>query len=104
MSAPSSTKAISQGAASMQSRVRTYAASAIAVFLVACGAKPPPAAPAPEVTVARVVERQVRDWDELTGRFQAPEVVEIRPRVSGYIDKVEFIEGKSVHAGDVLFG
>jgi RND family efflux transporter MFP subunit len=79
------------------------AASALVVFLVACGSKPPPVAPAPDVTVARVIERQVRDWDEFTGRFQAPEVVEIRPRVSGYIDKVEFGEGKPVHAGDVLF-
>ena len=83
-------------------RIRN-AASTIMVLLVACGAKPPPVAPAPEVTVARVIERQVRDWDEFTGRFQAPEVVEIRPRVSGYIDKVEFAEGKPVHAGDVLF-
>jgi RND family efflux transporter MFP subunit len=87
----------------MRSSVRSCAASAVVVFLVACGAKPPPVAPPPEVTVARVIERQVRDWDEVTGRFQAPEVVEIRPRVSGYIDKVEFAEGKAVHAGDVLF-
>src|SRR6202162_5699426 len=84
-------------------RARLAAASAVVMFLVACGAKPPPVAPAPEVTVARVIERQVRDWDEFTGRFQAPEVVEIRPRVSGYIDKVEFVEGKAVHPGDVLF-
>ncbi len=63
------------------------------------GAAPPP----PEVTVAQVLEKQVKDWDEFSGRLQAVESVEIRPRVSGYIDKVAFIEGTQVKRGDLLF-
>ena len=52
-------------------------------------ATPPP----PQVSVAQVLEKRVKDWDEFTGRLQAVETVEIRPRVSGYIDKVAFTEG-----------
>lgn len=88
----------------MKVKLRAVAtASAVATLLAGCGAKEATPASPPEVTVARVLERQVKDWDEFTGRFQAPESVEIRPRVSGYIDSVEFKEGKQVHAGDVLF-
>ncbi|MGH8230446.1 MAG: efflux RND transporter periplasmic adaptor subunit [Steroidobacteraceae bacterium] len=57
----------------------------------------------PQVSVAQVLERKVKDWDEFTGRFQAVESVEIRPRVSGYIDQVAFKEGGSVKRGDLLF-
>jgi RND family efflux transporter MFP subunit len=60
-------------------------------------------APAPQVSVAQVLEKRVKDWDEFTGRLQAVETVEIRPRVSGYIDKVVFSEGSQVKRGDVLF-
>jgi len=65
----------------------------------AAGQAPPP----PSVSVAQVIERRVTDWDEFTGRFQAIETVEIRPRVSGYIDKVAFKEGGLVKSGDLLF-
>lgn len=60
-------------------------------------------APPPEVNVAQVLQRPVKDWDEFTGRLQAVETVEIRPRVSGYIDLVAFTEGKVVKRGDLLF-
>jgi RND family efflux transporter MFP subunit len=60
-------------------------------------------APPPQVTVAQVLEQRVKDWDEFTGRLQAVETVEIRPRVSGYIDKVAFTEGSQVKRGDLLF-
>src|ERR1700722_4673675 len=63
------------------------------------GAGPPP----PQVSVATVLEKKVKDWDEFTGRFQAVETVEIRPRVSGYIDRVAFKEGGLVKSGDLLF-
>jgi len=62
-------------------------------------AAPPP----PTVSVAPVIERQITEWDEFTGRLDAVQKVEIRPRVSGYIDKVAFTEGKEVRAGDLLF-
>jgi RND family efflux transporter MFP subunit len=74
-------------------------------LLVGCGPSggaaqaPPP----PQVSVAAVVEKRVKDWDEFTGRFQAVETVEIRPRVSGYIDKIAFKEGSLVKQGDLLF-
>ena len=61
------------------------------------------APPPPQVSVAKVVEKRVKDWDEFTGRLQAVETVEIRPRVSGYIDQVAFAEGKLVQKGDLLF-
>src|SRR5450631_3522452 len=60
-------------------------------------------APPPQVSVAQVLEKRVKDWDEFTGRLQAVESVEIRPRVSGYIDKVAFAEGSLVKRGDLLF-
>jgi multidrug efflux system membrane fusion protein len=59
--------------------------------------------PPPLVSVAQVLEKRVKDWDEFTGRLQAVETVEIRPRVSGYIDKVWFTEGSQVKNGDLLF-
>ena len=62
-------------------------------------APPPP----PEVTVAAVVARQVTEWDEFTGRLQAVDTVEIRPRVSGYVAAVRFDEGAIVRRGDLLF-
>jgi RND family efflux transporter MFP subunit len=61
------------------------------------------APPPPQVSVAKVLERRVKDWDEFTGRLQAVETVEIRPRVSGYIDRIAFTEGGQVKRGDLLF-
>jgi RND family efflux transporter MFP subunit len=63
----------------------------------------PQAPPAPQVSVAQVLQKTVKDWDEFTGRLQAVETVEIRPRVSGYIDKVAFTEGSLVKRGALLF-
>jgi multidrug efflux system membrane fusion protein len=59
--------------------------------------------PAPEVSVARVLEREVRQWDDFTGRVVAVETVELRPRVSGYVQRVAFEEGQLVRKGDLLF-
>jgi RND family efflux transporter MFP subunit len=63
----------------------------------------PQGPPPPQVSVAQVLEKRVKDWDEFTGRLQAVETVEIRPRVSGYIDKVAFTEGSLVKRGALLF-
>src|SRR5690348_4165158 len=70
--------------------------------LEGCGNAPPPPAGPPEVTVAKVITRRIKDWDEFTGRFQAVDTVEVRPRVSGYIDQVLFREGQLVKKDDVL--
>ena len=68
------------------------------------GKKEPPAAPQPQaVTVAEVPERQITEWDEFTGRLEAVDQVEIHPRVTGYIKRVTFAEGKEVKKGEVLF-
>jgi multidrug efflux system membrane fusion protein len=57
----------------------------------------------PQVTVAQVLSKPVTEFDEFTGRFEAINRVEIRPRVNGYISSVNFIEGSEVKKGDVLF-
>ena len=72
--------------------------------LAGCGAAGAPAQmPAPEVSVAQVVTRDVTEWDEFTGRIEAVEAVEIRPRVSGYLRRIAFDEGQLVARGDLLF-
>jgi RND family efflux transporter MFP subunit len=62
-----------------------------------------PAPPPPEVTVAPVVQREVSDWDEFTGHFEAVGAVEVRPCVAGFVERVTFTEGARVNQGDVLF-
>lgn len=57
----------------------------------------------PQVVVAQVINERLTEWDEFTGRIQAPQTVQVRPRVSGYIDAVVFEEGAMVSAGDPLF-
>jgi membrane fusion protein, multidrug efflux system len=61
------------------------------------------AAPAPEVTVAQVIARPLHQWVELTGTLQAIDSVQVRPRVSGYVDAVRFVEGARVAKGAILF-
>ena len=66
-------------------------------------ATPAAAMAPPAVSVATVLSRQISDFDEFTGRFEAVERVEIRPRVSGYISSVDFVQGREVTKGEVLF-
>jgi len=78
----------------------------IAAFVAACSSEAAPteaAMPAPEVSVAQVLTKQVRQWDDFTGRVSAVETVELRPRVSGYVDRVAYREGDEVKKGDLLF-
>jgi RND family efflux transporter MFP subunit len=65
----------------------------------AAGSAPPP----PPVTVARPLQKTVTEWDEYTGRFTAVETVEVRARVSGFIDSIHFKDGDVVKQGDLLF-
>jgi multidrug efflux system membrane fusion protein len=60
----------------------------------------PPAFP---VTVAPPISKHFKTWDEFPGRFEAVARVELRPRVSGYVDQVNFKEGTLVKQGDLLF-
>ena len=71
--------------------------------LAGCGGKQPPAMAPPQVTVATPLVRQITDWDEYTGRLAAVESVEIRARVSGYLQAVHFEDGALVKRGDLLF-
>ena len=57
----------------------------------------------PEVTVATPLVREVVDWDDYVGRFEAIESVEVKPRVSGYLQAVHFRDGDYVRAGQLLF-
>jgi RND family efflux transporter MFP subunit len=80
------------------------AAPFLALMLAACGdgqkqAAPPP----PTVTVANPVKRTINDFDEYVGRFVAVDSVEIRARVSGYLQSVHFTDGQLVKEGDLLF-
>jgi len=59
--------------------------------------------PPPEVSAAPVLVKQVSQWDDFSGRVEAVENVDLRPRVSGYIDHVNYEEGQEVRKGDVLF-
>ena len=80
-------------------------ASAPALFLAGCNrsAATAPQPPPPVVTVAPVEQREITEWDEFTGRTEAVESVEVRPRVSGHIQEVRFQSGQLVKKGDVLF-
>lgn len=75
-----------------------------AIALVGCSkpnqfVQPPP----PAVTVAQPVEREVVHQLEFTGNTRATEAVDVRARVNGYLQKIEFVDGADVKAGDVLF-
>lgn len=61
------------------------------------------AAPPPSVSAAPVLIKSIKQWDEFSGRIEAVQTVQLRPRVSGYIDQVNYREGDEVKAGDVLF-
>src|ERR1051325_6499612 len=78
----------------------------LANALASCSDSKPGAAsapPPPPVTVARPLQKTITEWDEYTGRFVAVEQVEVRARVSGFIDTVNFNEGQLVKQGDPLF-
>jgi RND family efflux transporter MFP subunit len=88
----------------------SFAAAAAAAVLTLSGcsqdaaaAHAPAPPPAPEVTVARVISKTVTDSETFSGRFSAVDHVDIRPRVSGYISSVNFVDGTLVQKGQVLF-
>jgi len=78
---------------------------ALAILLASCSEQQKQAAapPPPAVTVAKPQQRTVTDYDEYVGRFTAINSVEVRARVSGYLDGVHFKDGQLVKQGDLLF-
>ncbi len=86
--------------------ISALALLALTLALSGCGkeaksaaAPPPPAS----VEVTKVVFRELRQWDDVTGHLEAINRADVRPRVGGFIDTVKFQEGAHVHQGDVLF-
>lgn len=91
----------------MSSSARLYAGMALCgtLFLAACQGEAPQmqAAPPPTVTVSQPLVRNIADWDEFVGRFEAIEQVDLKPRISGYLVEVGFRDGSFVNRGDLLF-
>ncbi|TXH17302.1 MAG: efflux RND transporter periplasmic adaptor subunit [Gammaproteobacteria bacterium] len=78
--------------------------AAAALALSGCGkTEAPPQMPAPQVSVATPLQQKVVDWDDFTGRFEAPERVEVRARASGFLQAAHFREGQYVKKGQLLF-
>jgi RND family efflux transporter MFP subunit len=79
----------------------------LAPIIASCGqgapTGPASAPPPPQVTVATPEKRTVSDMQEYVGRFLAVDSVEVRARVSGYLEKVHFQDGQLVKQGDLLF-
>lgn len=78
-------------------------AVALALFAAGCKESAPPPPPPPSVVVAPPLAQRVTDWDDYTGRFEAVENVEIRPRVPGAIESIHFRDGQKVEKGQLLF-
>src|SRR5215472_8679379 len=77
---------------------------AVGVEFSGCGRAPAQGkAPLPTVTIAPVEQKEIVERDEFTGRVEPVDSVEIRPRVSGYIEEVKFQSGQMVKKGDLLF-
>src|SRR5512141_1911077 len=74
-----------------------------ALLLSACSPPKPAAPPPPKVTVQAPQVATVTNWDEYPGHLEAVEMVEIRPRVAGYIESIHFQDGAEVKEGDLLF-
>ncbi len=78
----------------------------LVLAMAACSdqaAKAPAAPPLPAVSVANPLEKEVVEWDEYTGRFDAVDTVEVRARISGFLNEVKFTDGAIVKKGDLLF-
>lgn len=73
------------------------------VSLAACATKAPPPPPPPTVDVSVPLFRDLRTWDEFTGKIEPIQSVELRARVGGFIDAISFTEGERVHRGQVLY-
>ena len=85
--------------------VRLSVVLLVALFAAGCArneAAEAPSAP-PAVQVAKVISKPITEFDEFTGRFEAVERVEVRPRVSGYVTATDFEQGHEVKQGDILY-
>ncbi|CAN5370724.1 efflux RND transporter periplasmic adaptor subunit [soil metagenome] len=84
--------------------LRALLLGAVLFGVAACGGKKkPPPPPPPLVMAAHPLQRSIVDWDDYSGRFEAKDSVEVRPRVSGYLVAVRFTDGQMVRKGQPLF-
>jgi RND family efflux transporter MFP subunit len=74
-----------------------------ALTLSGCGPKKPPAPPPAGVIVAHPLQKSIVDWDDYVGQFVAVDSVDVRPRVTGYLQSVAFKDGAMVRKGQLLF-
>jgi len=79
------------------------AVPAFVLLLVSCSPPKPAVTPVPKVTVRQPHLLVVTNWDEYPGHVEAVQMVEVRPRVSGYIESIHFEDGGEVKTGDLLF-
>ncbi|HEY4370230.1 MAG TPA: efflux RND transporter periplasmic adaptor subunit [Steroidobacteraceae bacterium] len=83
--------------------LRIPAAVVMLALVSACSRQTPPAPPPPAVSVANPLLKDVVDWDEYIGHFEAPQSVELRARVTGQVTQVVFRDGQAVGEGQPLF-
>ncbi len=79
------------------------AALTMAAFLAGCSGKEPRGPQPVMVTVAQPLKRKIVDWDDFVGHFEAVNSVDIRPRVTGYLQSIDFRDGQIVQKGQLLF-
>ena len=84
-------------------RLPAWSSLLLLVALAGCHANKKPPPPPPMVAIALPVKADVEDWDEVVGRFVSIQAVDVRPRVSGYIQTVDFRDGQDVRKGQLLF-
>ena len=90
----------------LRSRLSFVLAAFAAIILTACSddnAQTAAATPPVDVNAAQVIVKSIRQWDEFSGRIASTDAVEVRPRVSGYIERIAFKDGDEVKQGDLLF-
>jgi RND family efflux transporter MFP subunit len=81
-----------------------FAAAVVTGLITGCGhGAAQQQMPPPNVTVAPVEQKDIVEWSDFTGRIQPVDSVDVRPRVSGYIQEIRFKSGQLVNKGDVLF-
>lgn len=83
--------------------LRAIAVAAVLLVSACGGRQQQPAMPPPAVTVSQPVKENIPEWKEFIGRFRSVDRVEVRARVSGYLDKINFEDGEFVEKGKVLF-
>lgn len=77
--------------------------AAHAFLLIGCEGQQTQAPPPPKVTVSKPVVEEIVEWDEYTGRLEAVDTVDVRARVSGYLESIHFKDGQMVKKGDLIF-